>query len=195
MQSEPSGEGFVCVLFLTNVSELYFSYILLNRRLLPLLPLSSSALHLHIFLCFKRIIWWQDYIKPTGLLNALLENISTSPQVHRYLLSPGLGLGGRMAHLPTLAVFAMSCKLGTRKSDGTPFLRAVVFKLLYRTLKVSQGCSRTPQQMKHLPPNKENTNFLGLYPFQLFLIALNLFHIPLAFPSPPNTHTAFLLNC
>lgn len=46
----PSGEGFACVLFLVHVSESYFSYILLKRRLLPLLPLSASALHLHVLL-------------------------------------------------------------------------------------------------------------------------------------------------
>lgn len=51
MWSEASGEGFVCVSFLIYVSELHFPYILLKRRLFPLSPLSSSALHLHIFFC------------------------------------------------------------------------------------------------------------------------------------------------
>lgn len=50
MQSEPSGEGFVCVLFLGNVSELYFSYILLKSRLRPLSPLSAASLHLPVLL-------------------------------------------------------------------------------------------------------------------------------------------------
>jgi len=40
---------------------------------------------------FKRIIWWQDYIKPTGFSAALLANISSSPQVHRHLPSSPIG--------------------------------------------------------------------------------------------------------
>lgn len=46
----------------------------------------------HFLMCFKRLIWWQDYIKPTEFLNAFLANISTSLQVHRYLLPVWLGL-------------------------------------------------------------------------------------------------------
>lgn len=88
MQSERSCEGFVCVcvLFLIYVSGLYFPYILLKRRLLPLSPLSSSApTPSHFLIFFKRIIWWQDYIKPTGFLSVLLVNISTG--LHEYTLS------------------------------------------------------------------------------------------------------------
>lgn len=97
MESEASGEGFVCVLFLIYVSELYFPYILLKRSLLPLSPLSSPGLHLPIFLCFKRIIWWQDYVKPTGFLGALLANTSTSLQVRSHLPSSPLGSGDSVA--------------------------------------------------------------------------------------------------
>lgn len=46
----------------------------------------------HFLMCFKRLVWWQDYIKPTEFLNAFLANISTSLQVHRYLLPVWLGL-------------------------------------------------------------------------------------------------------
>lgn len=41
------------------------------------------------FLCIKRIIQWQDYIKHTGFRGALLANTSSSVQVHKYFpLSP-----------------------------------------------------------------------------------------------------------
>lgn len=82
----------VCVSFLIYVSEFYFPYILLKRSLLPLSPLLICPTHSHFLMCFKRLIWWQDYIKPTGFLNAILANISTSLQVHRCLLPFWLGL-------------------------------------------------------------------------------------------------------
>lgn len=108
----------MCVLFLIYVSGLYFPYILLKRRLLPLSPLSSSApTPSHFLIFFKRIIWWQDYIKPTGFLSVLLVNISTG--LHEYTLSSSslTESGDSVAHPPTLALFAMNCKLGIRKSD------------------------------------------------------------------------------
>lgn len=108
----------MCVLFLIYVSGLYFPYILLKRRLLPLSPLSSSApTTSHFLIFFKRIIWWRDYIKPTGFLSVLLVNISTG--LHEYTLSSSslTESGDSVAHPPTLALFAMNCKLGIRKSD------------------------------------------------------------------------------
>lgn len=96
-QEEDVGRTFwwrlcVCVSFLIYVSEFYFPYILLKRRLLPLSPLLICPTHSHFLMCFKRLIWWQNYIKPTGFLNAILANISTSLQVHRCLLPLWLGL-------------------------------------------------------------------------------------------------------
>lgn len=91
----------MCVLFLISVSEFYFPYILLKRKLFPLSPLSSSVRHpSHFLMCFKRIIWWQDYRKPIGFLGALLANINTSQQVHQCLPASPPGSGDSMAHLP-----------------------------------------------------------------------------------------------
>lgn len=86
----------MCMLFLSYVSELYFPYILLKRRLLLRSPLSSSAPTPSQFLIFfKRIIWWQDYIKPTGFLSVLLVNISTSLQVYTLSSSSLTGSGDK----------------------------------------------------------------------------------------------------
>lgn len=83
----------LCVCVVSDLrSEFYFPYILLKRRLLPLSPLLICPTHSHFLMCFKRLIWWQNYIKPTGFLNAILANISTSLQVHRCLLPLWLGL-------------------------------------------------------------------------------------------------------
>lgn len=98
VESAAVGKDLVCVLFLIYGRELYFPHILLKRRLLPLPPLSSFALHLHIFLCFKRILWWQDYVKATGFWGALLANMSSSGQQHGYLPLSPTGSGRSVSH-------------------------------------------------------------------------------------------------
>lgn len=55
-----------CVCVLVYVSEFHFPYISL---------ISPKPSH---FLCFKKIVWWQDYIKPTGFWGTLLANLSSS---------------------------------------------------------------------------------------------------------------------
>lgn len=56
--------------------------------------------HSHFLLCLKRIIWWQEYVKSTGVLGALQANMSTSLQVHRSLPSSSPGSGDGVAHWP-----------------------------------------------------------------------------------------------
>jgi len=117
MWSEPSGEGFACVLFLVHVSELYFSYILLKRRLLPLSPLSASALHLHVLLRVLKDHLVARLYKTHWILKCLPgtdEHKSTGAQV-----SPSSPTGSRRedGSPTTFSLFAMSCKLRTGKSD------------------------------------------------------------------------------
>lgn len=161
MWSEASGEGFVCVSFLVYVSELHFPYILLKRRLFPLSPLSSSALHLHTFFCVLRVIWWQDYIKLTGFLGALLADISTSLQVHRYLPSSPLASGDSVAHQPH--PFPLCLGQG---SQIEPVSSEQWFSI-YSTESLGslKDCSRAPQLVKHFPPNNKNANCPGLRHF------------------------------
>lgn len=66
----------------------------------------------HFLMCFKRIIWWQDYIKPTAFLGALLANISTSLQQNRYLSSSLTGSEDGLVRLPTISHFTRSSGLG-----------------------------------------------------------------------------------
>lgn len=99
------------------VSESLFPYILLKRRLIPLSPLLICPIHSHFLLCLKRIIWWQEYAKPTGVLGALGADMSTSLQVHRSLPSSSPGSGDSSSLTPLFPFL-----LGAGEPDYIPFL-------------------------------------------------------------------------
>lgn len=133
------------VLFLIYVSEFYFPYILLKGRPLPLSPLSSFALHLHILMCFKRITWWQDCIKPAGFVGALLANISPSLQVHRCLPSSPTGSGDSVAHRPRPVPLCCELWAWGRGARLNPFPQNTGFQTLLQNPQGLLECSRAPQ--------------------------------------------------
>ena len=115
----------------------------------------------HFLLCFKRVIWWQDYIKPTGFLGALLADLSTSLQVHRYLPSSPLASGDSVAHQPH--PFPLCLGQGSQIEP----LSSEQWFSVYSTESLGslKDCSRAPQLVKHFPPNNKNANCPGLRHF------------------------------
>lgn len=94
--SEASGEGFPYLR-----KWILFPLHLAQEKAAPsVTSLLICPIHSHFLLCLKRIIWWQEYVKPTGVLGALGADMSTSLQVHRSLPSSSPGSGDGVAHWP-----------------------------------------------------------------------------------------------